>query len=119
QNQFECQCCESSRSVEPVGQMLHVPADPCGQRTVLIILIHSLEVTPLRVSAGDLRHPGFEVDAKPLPLQKEQTGTGWRRRNAEAGAQSSRSKEDCDESRLKQHSIGLVTRKILRCAHER
>ena len=41
--------------MKPVGQMLHIPADPGGQRTVLIVLVHSGKVASLWVAAGPLR----------------------------------------------------------------
>ena len=99
-------------------QVLHVPANPGGQRPVLVILVHGGEVPPLRISAQNLDHAGFKVDAKPLPLQQEQTGSRNRMPPSEAGTKAGRRKEPGDESSLEQHAIRLVAGKILRRAYE-
>src|SRR5580692_6867637 len=99
--------------------MLYVPADPRGQRAVLVVLVHGGKVTPPGIAAGDFCHTRLEVDAKPFPLQQKQTRARWRRRVPQTWAKSRRSKEECNESRLEQHPVRLVTGKILRRAHER
>src|ERR1700677_3505096 len=105
--------------MEPVRQMLHVPANPCGQRTLLIVLIHGCKVAPLWISTHDLRDAGLEVDAKPLPEQQEQTRAARPRCGAHARPKSRRSKKESNESSFKQHPVRLMTGKILRSADER
>ena len=92
--------------------MLHVPADPGGQRAVLVVLVHRGEVTPLLVAAEPLHQPRFEVDTKPFPLQEpEAEADRWVCR-AETRAQSGRSEEHGDESGFEQHAIGLIGREV-------
>src|SRR4029077_3156007 len=64
--------------MEPMRKMLHVPADPCGQRTILIVVVHRREVAPRGIAAPDFRHARFEIDPEPLPLQQKHTrARGW------------------------------------------
>src|SRR6266436_2601755 len=53
------------RCVKPVWPVLHVPADPCRQRTVLVIFVERREIPPLRVAAHDLRHARFKINPAP------------------------------------------------------
>src|SRR5207302_3301489 len=73
QSQFERERGIGGGGVKPVRQVLYIPADPGRQRTILIILVHGGHTTPFWISARDLRDTGLEVDAKPFPLQKEDT----------------------------------------------
>src|ERR1700757_16517 len=96
-------------------QMLHVPPNPCGQGAILVVLIHSGEMTPLRVTAQKLRHARFEIDTKPLPLQEEETYTRRRMRCTQTWVQTWRRKKQGDESGFQQHPVGLIAREILCC----
>ncbi len=60
--------------MEPVRQVLDVPADPGGQGTVLVVLVHRRQMAPFLVAAEQLHQARFEVNAEPLPLQQEQAG---------------------------------------------
>ena len=91
--------------MKPVRQMLHIPADPSGQRPILVVLVHRGQVAPLGISAGDLCDARFEVDAEPLPLQKEETGVYWRPHSTPAWEDSWRGKEKRDESSFEQHTV--------------
>ena len=85
--------------VEPVRQMLGVPADPRGQRAVLVVLVHGREVAPLRVAAHQLHHARFEVDAEPLPLQQEPTGARGRIARAPSRHQARAARKTAPEIR--------------------
>ena len=98
--------------LKPVGQVLHVPADEGGQRTVLVILVHRGEVTPLGIAREQLDNAGFEVDAEPLPQQEEEGGArGWRV-DAPAGPESARGEEEGEEAGFKEHAVGLVAGEV-------
>src|SRR5580704_16900166 len=93
-----------------------VPADPCGQRTVLIEVIHGGEVPPGTVAAGHFGHARSEVDAEPFPAKQKQTGTrGWIGA-AEAGPESRRREKQAKESGFEEHSVRLIAGEILRGA---
>ena len=62
---------ESSGCVEPVRKLLHVPANPCGQRAILVVVVHSGEVTPGVVAAGELDDAGFESRCGTIPSAEE------------------------------------------------
>src|SRR6516164_9769498 len=98
--------------------MLHVPTDPGRQRTVLIVLVHGREVTPLGIVACDLDHSRLEIDAKPFPQQEKPAGARRRMESPQPRSQSWRSEEDREEAGFEQHSVGLVTGKVLGGAHE-
>src|SRR5579875_3132442 len=53
--------------VKPVRQVLDVVANPGGQRTILVVLVHGGEVPPLGVAGEQLNDAGFKVDPEPLP----------------------------------------------------
>ena len=78
--------------LEPMRKMLHIPADPRGQRTILVVLVHGRQVAPFRVSARQLHHARFEVDAEPLPLQQEPACTQRRMVRAPSRQQAGRRK---------------------------
>src|SRR5260370_42694969 len=105
--------------MEPVRKVLEVPDDPRREWAVLVILVERGEVRPLRVAAHDLRHARFEIDPEAFPYQQEKARTRWRARFAPSGSPSRRREEHRNESRLQQHSIGLVAGKILRRTDER
>src|SRR5579872_6558178 len=119
QHQFESQRRESGRNMKPVRQVLYVPSDPGWQGTVLVILDHGRKMTPFRVAAQYLGDPRFEVNAEPLPLQQEQTCSRGRRRTSPPWEKPSRRKEQRNEPRLQQHTVGLIARKILSRTYER
>ncbi len=119
QAEFQHQRGSGRKGMKPVRQMLYVPADPGGQRAVLVVVVHGGEVSPLNISAGQLHHARFEVDAKPLPLQQEQAGARRRTRPPQARPESSGSEEQRDESGLQQHAVRLIAGEILRRCHER
>src|SRR3954451_9617177 len=77
-DQLEGQSAKCNRDVKPVRKMLNVPADPRGQRAILVILVHGREVAPLRVAAGEFDHARLEIDAKPLPQQEKNSSAHGR-----------------------------------------
>src|SRR5438132_4725905 len=79
--------------MKPVRQMLHIPADPSGQRSILVVLVHRGQIAPLRISAGDLCDARFEVDMEPLPLQEEEAGAYRRPHSTPAWEDSWRGKD--------------------------
>ena len=118
QAEFQHQGCAGGKGMEPVRQMLHVPADPGRQRPVLVVLVHGGEVAPLR----DRRWPASPRRTRSrcgtTPIA---AGTGWRGRRmiaAEAWTKSRRREEQRDESRLQQHAVRLVAGEILRSGNE-
>src|SRR5277367_4243739 len=98
--------------------MLRVPANPCWQRPILIILIERGEVPPLRVAARDLRNAGFEVDAEPFPKNQIDRSANRRVGLRQARPKSARRNEKREESGLEQHSVGLIAGEISRSADE-
>ena len=91
-------------------QVLHVPADPRGQRAILVVLVHGRKVAPLRVAAGELHHARFEINPKPLPLQQEPAHARGRIVRAPSRPQPARSEEQRQESRFQQHAVRLIAR---------
>src|ERR1700739_2012904 len=79
QRKFQQQRAGCTGGGEPRGKMLTSPADPGGQRSVLVVFVHCREGAPLAVAADQLDHARFEIDAEPLPLQQKQAGTRRRR----------------------------------------
>src|SRR5271167_1202311 len=71
QSELERQRGAGCEGVEAKRQVLRVPANPRGQRAVLIVLVHGGEVAPLGIAASELHHTRLKVDAKPLPLQQK------------------------------------------------
>ena len=55
-------------------QVLNIPANPGGQRTVLVVLVHSGQMPPLFVAAEQLHQPGFESRCETTPTAAE---TSW------------------------------------------
>src|SRR5258707_14296455 len=43
-------------SMKPMRKVLHIPADPRGKRSVLVILVYRREMPPFRVAAATLSH---------------------------------------------------------------
>ncbi len=72
QTKLHHQRADHSGRLKPVRQMLHIPADPGGQRAVLIVLIHCGQVAPLGIPARQLDYARFKVNAEPLPQQQPQ-----------------------------------------------
>ena len=81
---------EDGGGVKPVRQLLDLPANPGGERAVLVIVVHGGELAPGNVAAGDFGDAGFEIDAKPFPLKKKEAGAGWRICASKAGQKSRR-----------------------------
>src|SRR6266851_1912728 len=92
--------------------MLCVPADPGGQRTVLIVLVHGGEMAPLGIAARDFGDAGFEVNAKPLPKKKKNAGAHGRTICREAGTKPRRREKERDKAGFEEHAVGLVAGKI-------
>src|SRR2546423_14558462 len=91
-----------------MGEMLDVPSDPGGQRTVLIILVHGGEIPPLRIATGDFCHARFEVDAEPFPQKEKNGGTHGRARCAEPGTKPCGSEEERKEACFEEHTVRLI-----------
>src|SRR5579885_1915043 len=106
------------KRLKRVRQLLRVPADPGGQRAVLVILVHRRQMAPLGIVAGQLGDAGFKVNSKPLPLEQEQAGRRCRTGFPQPGAKSRRREEQREESRSQQHAVGLIIRKIARGGDE-
>ena len=102
-----------------MGQVLHVPANPSGKRTVLIIVVHGREVAPRIVAAGELHEAGFEIDAKPFPEKQKKASARRRVVAAEAGTKSRGREKQCQKAEFKEHPIGLIAREILRGGDKR
>src|SRR5215813_7763933 len=100
--------------MKPVRQMLHVPAEPRGQRVVLVIVVHRGQVTPGIVAARYFHDPRFEVDSEPFPAQKEQAQARRRMRRAQSRTKPRGREEERNKSRFKQHAVRLVAGKLLR-----
>src|SRR5438270_7503905 len=105
--------------MEPVRKLLHILANPCGQRAVLVIVVHGGEMTPGIVAAGELYNAGFKVDAEPFPPEKKQAETRRRLRSANARPQAGRREEERDETSFQQHAVRLEAGEILRGGNER
>src|SRR5436305_2357341 len=105
--------------MEPLRKLLHVPANPCRQGAVLVIVVHGGEMSPGIVAAGELYNAGFKVDAEPFPLEEKQAETRRRMRRANARPQAGRREEERDETSFQQHAIRLEAGKILRGGNER
>ena len=88
QDQFESEREERRCGVKPVRQVLHIPADPCWQRSILIILIHRREVPPLDIAASDFCNTGLEVDAEPFPKEHIERHSNKRPRFSQAWPES-------------------------------
>src|SRR6516165_1010736 len=70
-DQFDTHSHRSCCRVEPVRQLLRVPADPGRQRAVLIILIHRREVSPGWIASEIFRDTRLEVNGEPEQPQEE------------------------------------------------
>src|SRR6266481_818803 len=92
--------------------MLCVPADPGGQRTVLVVLVHGREMAPLRIAAGDFGDAGFKVNAEPFPEKKKNAGAHRRAAGREAGTKARRRQKERDEAGFEEHAVGLIAREI-------
>ena len=108
-----------ARGVKPMRQMLDVPADPGGERAVLVVVVHRSEVSPGQVMAQYFHHAGLEINAEAEPHQQEPTRPRWRILFAKARTKTRGREEQSDEARFEKHSVRLITGKILRAADER
>src|SRR5258708_3932803 len=98
--------------------MLNIPSDPGRKRAVLIVVVHRSEISPLWISARQFCDSGFEIDAEPFPLKKENACSGWRGCQTPARPNSRRRKKERDEAGFEQHFVRLIAGKILRSADE-
>ena len=105
--------------MEPVRKLLHIPAKPCGQRAVLVVVVHGGQVAPGIVAAGKLDDAGFKVDAEPFPAKQKQAEARRRMGRAKTGPQAGRRKEERDEAGFQQHAVRLKAGEILRGGNER
>src|SRR5689334_4814659 len=94
-------------------QMLGIPADPSGQRPVLVVLVHGGEISPSGISAHDFRDAGFEVNAEPLPSQQKKAGARGGMVAAKPGPKTRWREEKRDEPGFEQHAVRLILGKIL------
>jgi len=108
-----------AEGVERMRPLLHVPAEPRRQRSVLVVLVHRREVAPLRLAAEDFHQARLEVDAEPFVLQEEDARARRRMRRAEAGTQTGRGEEEREEAGLEEHAVRLIRGEVLRRGHER
>src|ERR1041385_4314245 len=90
---FGGQSHERCGGVEPVGKLLYVPANPRGERAVLVVVIHGRQMPPGIVPAGKLYNAGFKIDAEPFPPKKKQAKAGRCMCCAKAWPQSGRSEK--------------------------
>src|SRR5207248_4245717 len=107
--EFKNEGCDNRSRMEPVRQMLGVPANPGWQRAILVVLIHGREVAPLDIVTEQLYRAGLKVDAKPLPLKQEQTCARWRTGSAQPWPESRGSEEQRYNPGFEQHAIRLIT----------
>jgi len=56
EDEFSRKSVENGGGVKPVRQLLDVPANPSGERAVLVIVVHGGELAPGNVAAGDFGH---------------------------------------------------------------
>src|SRR6266849_7017070 len=112
EHELESEGAKGAGGVKPVRQVLGVPADPGGQRAVLIVLVHGGEMAPLRIAAGNFGDAGFEVNAEPFPEKKKDTGAHGRAVCCESGTKSRRRKKEGDEAGFEEHAVGLIARKV-------
>jgi len=75
---------ERGGGVEAVRELVDVPADPGGQRTGFVVVVHRGQMPPLLVAAHQLDQARFEIDPEPLPAQQEKAGLGRRAIRREA-----------------------------------
>src|SRR5438477_12662538 len=64
QSEFHDQRGAGGESVKLVRQLLHVPADPSWQRTVLVVIVHGGEVTPFEISTQQFHRARLKVDSE-------------------------------------------------------
>src|SRR6267378_5181158 len=112
EDKLESESAKSAGGVKPARQMLCVPADPGGQRTVLIVLVHSGEIAPLRIAAGNFGHAGFEINAKPFPEEKTNAGARGRAVCREAATKAGRGEKKGDKAGFEEHAVGLITGEV-------
>ena len=98
--------------MEPVREVLDIPADPGGERAVLVVLVHRGEVTPFGIAGEQLDDAGFEVDAEPLPQEKEKGRARRRGLDSPAGPEPARGEKEGEEAGFEEHAVGLVAGEI-------
>src|SRR5580692_8749400 len=117
--QFRNQREDRRRSVKPVRQVLHVPSDPRRQRPILVVIVHRGKLSPRDVAAPDFRHARLKINPEPFPLQQEKARARWGIVRSQPRPQARRREKQRHKSRLQQHAIRLISRKIPRHAHKR
>src|SRR5213075_2010853 len=118
-NQLQRERAECRRRVKPVREMLNVPSDPRRQRTILVLLIHRREVSPLGIATCNFCDARFKVNSEPFPEQKEHAGANRRMPAAESRTPSRWREEPRNKSRLQQHAVRLIAGEFRSRAHER
>ena len=104
--------------MEPVGKVLEVPANPCRQRAVLVVLVHGGEIAPCGIAALEFDDAGLEVDPEPLPQEKEEGGSrGWLL-CCEAWKDAGGCEKEREKACFEEHAVGLIAGEVLRGADE-
>src|SRR5581483_6726895 len=116
--QFHEERCPNGKGMEPVWKMLHIPADPGGERAILVVLVHGGEVAPFGIATEELNEAGFKVDTKPFPQNEELAGARRGGGCTEAGPEAARREEERNEAGFEQHAIGLIVGEVLSCRDE-
>src|SRR4051794_22214836 len=88
--------------------LLHVPADPRRQRTILVVLVHRRQVAPLLLAAEELHQARLEVDPEPLPLQHEDGRARRRLIETELRTDAARREKDRQQRGLEEHAVRLI-----------
>src|SRR3954452_8178380 len=104
--------------MERMRPLLHVPADPRRQWTVLVVLVHRSQVAPLLLAAEEFHQARLEVDAEPLPLQHEDGPARRRLIETELRTDTARREEDRQQRGFEQHAVRLIAGEFLRRADE-
>ena len=106
--------------VKPVRQMLRVPADPGGQRAILVILIHGREVTPFADRRWRSSPPRIRNRCGTTATG---AGKGWLATADASRPKPGRSpegaKKQADEARAQQHPVRLIGSENLQGGNER
>src|SRR5271157_158963 len=99
--------------------MLDVPADPGGERTVLVVVVNRREVSPSQGVAQYFHHSRLEINAETEPYEQEPTRARGRIPFAEPRANPRRSEKQREEACFEKHPVRLITREILGDANKR
>src|SRR5260370_6588456 len=105
--------------MEPMGQVLHIPANPRWQRAVLVVLVHGREVAPLLIAAEFFHKARFEINPEPLPPQEPEAGPRRRMMGCKTRPESGRREEEREEAGFQQHAVRLIAGEVARGADKR